>query len=455
MPTPKLWYPRFLFFLLFIVILISSISVSASVITAKYSFNSNFYIYINIRPDVASKLCHKQLNANNVYYILINPNETTSIIKIGDRYLDLSLKINNITIFSLDSNGNVIDKCRTNLNINIKYDKSSVIMPVYNRTIAGGFPYVGIKKTIGNTIVLIVSLGTRDFEIETPSGIENSTMLAPGNVLSVSPTTNSSQEASEVVKLFKEVLDDAVTIHAAKQGKNLYVVEAFPKNSSIVGLLAYGLILGSPPGKAYSYGNISVPASLVSSYSVASSNLEPTVFKVGSYKCLYYNNNIYFMAHGARKTYIVSLSILPPVLPSGNVNVYDVSYRWDNGLLLNASFRWFAANIAVQGFILEGPVLDLVAVDSAVYGVIYGIVPPGTDPQAYLEKLVSNPLGSVMLPTNAYFNVHLVEYNVENPQVTTVSANGGGGGSETAIILVTILVFILLGAYVLYKRSTK
>ena len=120
MPTPKLWYPRFLFFLLFIVILISSISVSASVITAKYSFNSNFYIYINIRPDVASKLCHKQLNANNVYYILINPNETTSIIKIGDRYLDLSLKINNITIFSLDSNGNVIDKCRTNLNIKEK-----------------------------------------------------------------------------------------------------------------------------------------------------------------------------------------------------------------------------------------------------------------------------------------------------------------------------------------------
>lgn len=447
-----------LFIFLFLILILSPIiTANTQAETAKYSFSSNFYIFINIKPSKFKELCNKQASSNNIYYAIINPNKTISTIKIDKHYVILRLEIYNVSIYALTDKGEIIDLCNTNLDFTIKYNSSDIIMPVYNHTIAGGFPYLGLKKSLNNTTVLLVNIGTRDFEIETPEGMEKLSQFIPINVLSASPTSNKPEKLSKVAQLFKEVLSNIGTIHISSQNENTYVIEVIPNNTTVLGLLSYGIILGPPPGRAYLYHNISVPASLVSSYS--KSNLTPTTLSLGSYKGLYYDNLVYFTARGARKVYVVSLEMVPSEVPNGNLHLYNVSYRWDNGLLLNATFRAFLANAAIQGFILQGPILNSIAVDSAKYGVIYGIVPPGSDPRNFLERVVSNPLGTIKIPLNTYFNVHLVAYNVSNPQVTTVEASESewGIGITTVLALVSLLAILLI--YIKKKKlfmiSTK
>jgi len=45
---------------------------------------------------------------------------------------------------------------------------------------------------------------------------------------------------------------------------------------------------------------------------------------------------------------------------------------------------------AVQGFLLQGPILDDLALGEAVHMFIYGIIPPGKQPAKFLQGLVSN-----------------------------------------------------------------
>ncbi len=450
MPMRRLLFHSTFLFLIFMIILFPVVTFSNQITSAKYSFSSNFYIFVNIKPSVVNNFCHKHVSSNYVYYAIINPNRTMSVIKMNRSYIILNIKIKNVLIYTLTDKGRILDKCNTNLTFTIKYNRSNIIMPLYNHTPAGGFPYIGTKKNLNGTTVLLATIGTRDFEIETPEGMEKSKILVPGNVLEASPVIDNPENLSEVVQLFERVFSTIATVHARRESGNNYVINVIPNNASVIGVSPYGLILSSPPGRAYSYHNISIPASLVSSHGVG--NLKPAIFTVGSYKSLYYDGIIYFYVHDMKKIYVMSVSIVPPIVPNGKLHLYDVNYRWDNGLLLNASFNAFLANAAVQGFILQGPILNSIAVDTAKYGVIYGIVPSSVDPGNFLSRLVSNPLSSVSVPSNAYFNVYLVEYNASNPQVTTVKASEGGRGLETTIVLAIISLLLII---IVFKKFLK
>ena len=446
-------------FMVLVLMLIASLSFPANVsskgslLTAQYSFESNFNVFINLRPDTVSMLCGSnetvgRINSN--YYAIFNPNQTIVEIGLSNNSVLFKIVFHNITILHVEQNDVKMICSVENRSYSLMYNASQVVLPVYEGVISGGFPYVGTKIYINSTGFIIASIGSLDFESMTPSYLSNETRRVPlqNNLLAVQPTARSKADLKPYVSILKDVLGGIARVKTSPSSEG-YTIEAFPSNKTVGAVDVYGVVLRSPPGSPYSYGNISFPATMVSSYSP--STCPTAIVRLGDYRAALLDGDMYFPVN-AGLDYVVTMELIPPSLSGSKYSLYSISYYWNKGILLQGRFNWLMVYPAVQGFLLQGPILDDLALGEAVHMFIYGIIPPGKPPAKFLQSLVSNSENVMNVPRNAVFNVHLSKLEVEVQNERTVTPSSGSSWMITSVYAGLILA-VVVGLILLYKRK--